>query len=236
MAIGTRHAVWMFVGAIACAPVDAEPESPPRQAAPAADPLPDDDFPAREDPDPEPAAGGAAPWFEPLPSLELAVGDDAQKASARACMDRHRVQQPDVTASELLAAAGCMADVPLVGHEIRLYKHLLQTHPQAPEAQEAARVAASRYEQIGIYDQAIDLHVWYLSHWPKADDARALGQRAVCLAHALGLTARRDEILAQLQRYYARTGFVAPNDESLDLLCVNVPPARPDPAAAPADG
>jgi hypothetical protein len=215
----------MLVGIFGCAPVEAEPESPPVEPAPVAEPAPED-VPAPAEPEPAPATDSPATWFEPLPALDLSTGDDAQKASAHECMERHRVQQPDVTAGELLAAAKCMGDIPLVGHEIRLYKHLLQTHPNAPEVQEAARGAASRYEQIGIYDQAIDLQVWYLEHWPKADDARALGQRAVCLAHALGTNDRRDEILAKLQRYYARTGFEAPNDESLDVLCANVPTAR----------
>lgn len=51
----------------------------------------------------------------------------------------------------------------------------------------------------------------YLKRYPKADDARTLGKRAVCLAWALADEGRVDELLGQLDRFYRRRGFVRPS-------------------------
>lgn len=136
-------------------------------------------------------------------------------------MELHRVQESDVTAPELMAAAQCLGNIPLPGHEIRIYKHLLQTHPEAPEVMEATRALGGRYEQIDVRPQAVDAYVAYLRRFPKQADARALGQRAVCLARSLGDTTRATEVLAELERLYGRRGFVRPDDVTLERLCAH---------------
>jgi hypothetical protein len=188
--------------------------------------------------EPTPAAddatheGVAAPadgsWYTVRPPLTLRVATDAQKAQANVCVIDNRVQEADVRAEELAAAAACLGAVPLVGHEIRIYRALLTRHSTAPEAMMATRQLGVRYEQIDVRDQAVKFYTEYLKRYPKQPDARELGQRAVCLAHSLGIDAKVTELLNQLERLYGRRDFERPEPQQLAELCAAVPPVNPD--------
>jgi len=170
-------------------------------------------------------------WYTPRPPLTLRLLTAAQKAQVKACLDDNRVKEADVRAEELAAAAACLAAVPMVGHEIRMYRELLSRHPVAPEAMMAMRQLGMRYEQIDVRDQAVEFYSGYLRRYPKQPDARELGQRAVCLAHSLGIAAKVKGLLDQLERLYARRGFERPDPHQLSELCAAVP----QPAAPPSE-
>ncbi len=217
-----------------CTPRDPAPTTAPELAgsseSSSSEPAPDATPGGEPTPEPEPEPAGDASesllWFEPLPALSLETPTEEQKARIRQCGEAHRVQEPDVTVLELMAAAECFGAIPMPGHEIRIYRHVLQNYPEAPQNVDAAREVGRRYEQIDVRPQAIDGYVAYLTRYPKQADARALGQRAVCLARSLGDGARADEILGELERFYGRRGFVRPDDAALDELCRGLEPVR----------
>jgi len=198
---------------------------------------------AESEPTVEPAAGNATHdeaavptdggWFAPRPTLTLRVLTAEQKAQVKACVDDGRVKEADVRADELAAAAACLAAVPMVGHEIRMYRELLNRHPTAPEAMMATRQLGVRYEQIDVRDKAVQFYTEYLRRYPKEPDARELGQRAVCLAHSLGIDAKVTGLLNQLDRLYARRGFERPDAHRLSELCAAVQPINPGGPRAP---
>jgi len=157
-------------------------------------------------------------WFEPLPAIDLNTPNTDQKVRAQQCIDRHRVHEPDVTAAEVLAAADCVREVPLPGHEIRLYKHLMTQFPSAPELKSASRSLGNRYEQIDARPQAVDAYLWFLRRWPAEPDAQSLGKRAACLAWSVG-DKRLSQILGTLEKLYGRKGFERPTRDQLSSLC-----------------
>lgn len=63
----------------------------------------------------------------------------------------------------------------------------------------------------------------YLQKYPRQDDARAIGMRAVCLARSLTNEQREEELLGQLDRYYGRKGFVRPSSQDMPTLCAEAP-------------
>ncbi len=92
----------------------------------------------------------------------------------------------------------------------------------------AARVVGRRYEQLDIRPQAIASYTAYVRRYPKQQDALAIGQRAVCLAHSLGLTDQVKELLNLLEGKFGRAGFARPETAELGALCAGVPPVRSD--------
>lgn len=52
--------------------------------------------------------------------------------------------------------------------------------------------------------KAVETYRSYLSKYPAHDDARALGQRAVCLARSLKDSATVETLLSDLERNYGR--------------------------------
>lgn len=208
----------------ACGPSSVEPAPQvPEATVDVAEPTPSA---ATAEPEPaepaEPAAASA--WYAPLEPLTLRQLNGAQKKQVGECPDNHRVKEPDVRPEELAAAAECLGAIPIVGHEIRMYRLLLQRHPNAPEAIAATRALGRRYEQIDARDQAVKFYTEYLRRYPKQADARELGQRAVCLTHSLGIETKVTELLDLLVRFYGRRGFERPASEQLGQLCAAVPP------------
>jgi hypothetical protein len=200
----------------------------PVSDAPAAPDEPDPDEPDPAEPEPaEPAPTGT--WIDPLPPLSLARLTDEQVARSNGCIEAHDVRSPSTTPAELMAAADCLSAIPVPGHEIRLYQHLLSTAPTAPEALEASRRLGTRFEQVDVRDRAVETYERYLQRYPMQADARALGQRAVCLARSLGLQARVDALLSDLERLYGRRGFTPPSDAELEALCAPLAPLAPRP-------
>lgn len=131
-----------------------------------------------------------------------------------------------MTAHELMDAVACLGRTSLPGHEVRLYKYLVERFPEAPEAIDAMRAMGLRLEQVDARDPAITAYAAYLRRYPKQADARALGQRAVCLARSLDDDDRADELLHELERLYARRGFSRPDAATLERLCA-APPTAP---------
>jgi hypothetical protein len=219
----------ILVASLACGPRGAADPSPPVAPTLEHEPAPPISEPPVDGAATEPNAveastsESAAPqptgWRPPLPPLALVEATDAQKERARQCFDIHRVQAPDVRPDELLAAARCVGELSLPGHEIRLYEHLLATHPAAPETMEATRELGRRLEQVDARAPALEAYEAYLHRYPKQDDARALGQRAVCLARTLQDDARADALLTDLARLYGRRGFARPSTDELPGLC-----------------
>jgi hypothetical protein len=158
-------------------------------------------------------------WRPPLPELDLpAELSEQQLEAARACARMHQ-GVTNASPADLMTAADCMAEIPAPGREILLRRVVLTRHPNAPEARAALRLVATRYEQIGQQSMAMDHLEQYLRSFPVEPDARALGQRAVCLAHALGVSEDLARLLDLLERSYARTGFSRPTDDELSALC-----------------
>jgi hypothetical protein len=188
----------------------------------------------------EDAAAPAAPpdaasWIDPLPTLVLVDLRDDQQARARACLEGRDVS-PSATPTTIMAAAECLGAIPAPGHEIRLYRLLVEAHPTAPEAIEAMSRMGTRYEQLDIRAQAAEAYFAYLRHYPKQADARALAQRAVCLARSLGDGARVDDLFTELERLHGGRGFSRPTDDALARLCAPLPPVTPRPPATPPPG
>jgi hypothetical protein len=167
-------------------------------------------------------------WFSALPPLTLKKPNEAELKQLGECMKANRVQQDDVTPAELAAAAACAGALGMVGHEIRILKVLVERHPTVAEVQASTLRLGQAYEQIDVRPQAIDAYATYLRKYPAADDARATGQRAVCLAWSLGDSNRVSELLAVLEQYSGRRGFSTPSAEALETLCDRVPPMNPD--------
>jgi hypothetical protein len=190
--------------------------APPRQAE---HPAPAQSVDAPDDPPPDDAPKAEPSWCERLPELVLDPPSDAVAQAARACMARHGVMRPDADAAALMAAATCLRDVPAPGREIQIYRHLTASFPDAPEAKLATRELGLRAEQIDQRDLAITAYVAYLRRYPAEPDARALGQRAVCLARSLQDDARTDEIGALLEGLYGGKGFTLPDPEGLEAAC-----------------
>ena len=211
-----------LLAALACGPRVAAEKPPATAPAVASEPSPA----VEGDTAPEPAPlvdTNQDSWRPPLPPLVLAETTEAQRAEAQACLERHRVQQPDVRSDELFAAAVCVGEASLPGQEIRLYQHLLATFPNSAEAVEASRAVPLRLEQVGALAPALDAYESYLRRYPKQDDARAMGQRAVCLARALGDQAREEALLDDLVRLYGRSGFSVPSPEERPDRCSEAP-------------
>lgn len=204
----------------AVAPVD-PPQPAPAQATPS--------HAAPASPQPPTAAADPASWIPPLPSLSLAELTADQQARARACLETHDVRAPDTAPAVLMAAAECLARIPAPGHEIRLYRQLVETAPSAPQALEATRRLGERLEQIDARAPAAAAHASYLRRYPKQADARALGQRAVCLSRSLGDDASVAALLTDLERFYGARGFSRPTDAALEQLCAPLPPLAPRP-------
>jgi hypothetical protein len=208
-------------GAVA-APTTAEPPPATATGDAASDPPASD--PPASDPPSEPVT-----WITPPPTLVLTDLTEEQQAKARACFETHDVRSPAATSVTILGAAECVGRIPAPAHEIRLYKLLVETASDSPEAVLAFPRLGARFEQLDIRPQAVDAYVAYLRRYPKQADARELGQRAVCLARSLGDHARTEAILADLEQLYGRRGFTRPTGDALDRLCASLPPPQPRP-------
>jgi hypothetical protein len=166
-------------------------------------------------------------WIEPLPALVLTDLTEQQQARTVACLEGHDVRSADPPPGAIMAAADCVAAIPAPGPEIRLHRLLVESHPNAPEAREATRRLGLRYEQIDVRAQAATAYAAYLRRYPTQADARALAQRAVCLARSLHDAAQVEALLTELERLYGRRGFSRPSDDALARLCAPLPPVAP---------
>jgi hypothetical protein len=197
-------------------PVSVAASGLPVEAPPDADPTPAEVHDERPS-DPQET------WLAPLPALELATLTEAQQAQLRACLNAHPIEDPRTGPADVLAAAQCLAEIPAPGPEIRLYRELVNRFPGAQESMTALRLTGQRLEQIDERAAAIDNYMAYLRRHPKEDDARALGQRACCLALSRGDEARTNAILHELDKLYRRKGFSRPTPEELVRLCSPTP-------------
>jgi hypothetical protein len=217
---------------LACSTTPRRAAAPPPADATARDPASSATLPASADAAPKDTSvpetsGDPAPWIEPLPPLTLGELTDDQQSRSRACLDDHDVRSPSAAAASIMAAAECLAAIPTPGQEIRLYRLLVESHPAAPEALEATRRLGTRYEQLDLRAEAAAAYGAYLRRYPKQDDARGLGQRAVCLARSLGPGTHVDDLLAELERLYGRRGFIRPTEDELARSCALLPPVAP---------
>lgn len=84
-----------------------------------------------------------------------------------------------------------------------------------------------RHEQLDDRPAAIAAYADLLARYPAREDARALGQRAICLAASLDDMQTVEELLSRLAELYGRRGFVVPPPQALVQLCAGLPAKRP---------
>jgi tetratricopeptide (TPR) repeat protein len=210
--------------ATACGPRGAT--SPP---APASSSTQTPADPTRVD-DGDTASGDAAgadlpaPWWTPLPAISREPLTAAEQSGAVACADTYGIEAADVAADDLLAAAECLGDQRAFGRQLRVYAYLLDKYPATEHEPAVLLALGQRYEQVELRAQAIDAYRTYLRKYPKHDDARAGGQRAVCLARSLDDATTVADLVSDLERLYGRNGFVTPPPAALEQLCVGLPP------------
>lgn len=191
-------------------------------ASPSADAAREDP-PTQTDETPEPATADALPvWWTPLPSISLDPLSDEEQRAARECVQA--VSGSDAPPSDLLEAAECLGEQRAYGLELRVLRQLLHEHPTAAEAPAVHVAIGRRFEQLDRRADALDAYATYLRTFPKHDDARALGERAVCLARSLGDTRTAEALLLDLQRLYGRRGFVTPPNIAFEQLCAGLAP------------
>ena len=194
----------------------AAPDSPSVEPAPQRAATQADETPAAATEDPLPV------WWTPLPSVSLDPLSDAEQRAARACAKT--ISGSDASPSDLLAAAECLGENRAYGLELRVLRQLLHDHPSAEEAPAVHVAIGRRFEQLDRRADALDAYARYLKTFPKHDDARALGERAVCLARSLGDTRTVEALLQDLQRLYGRRGFVTPPNIAFEQLCAGLAP------------
>lgn len=228
-----------MVGGLACSPrsgtrppiVEASPEASSEVSTTHAE-VPDEGTP-RPSAEVEPEAGAelasdrpaievptvAGQWRPPLPAISLEPLDEDEQRRGDECMQTHRIADPDTNPLELMAGARCLRDARSFGKEIAIYRLVLSKAPEQPSAMEAMRSMALRFEQMDQRAMALDGLEGYLQRYPREEDARAVGERAVCLARSVEDPRREEELLATLDRYFRRRGFERPAPEDLPALC-----------------
>lgn len=192
------------------------PASPSVEPAPATAAAQPEETPAPATEDPLPV------WWTPLPSVSLDPLSDEEQHAARECV--RTISGSDAPPSDLLVAAKCLGEQRAYGLELRVLRQLLHRHPTAEEAPAVHVAVGRRFEQLDRRADALDAYATYLKTFPKHDDARALGERAVCLARSLGDTRTAEALLQDLQRLYGRRGFVTPPDIAFEQLCAGLAP------------
>jgi tetratricopeptide (TPR) repeat protein len=197
---------------------------PPAVAQPAAEAP----RPAADEPDTQARDGSdlPPPWWTPLPALSLGALTEHEIAAAKACGDAHDLSSRDTAAADLLTAAHCFGAARAFGKEIAMYRRILADHRGAEEAAIALLDLGQRHEQLDDRPAAIAVYADVLARYPTREDARALGQRAVCLAASLEDTQTVEKLLSQLDELYGRRGFVVPPSQALVQLCTGLPPVR----------
>ncbi len=186
---------------------------------------------SHEEPAPQPASAAPAPttspptvetesWRPPLATLDVPEQlSAAQQQATLDCGDANHVSDPNVSAAQLAATAACMAAIPAPGREIVMHRQVITRFPDSPEARAALRAIGERYEQLGVLSQAMEHLADYARRYPLEPDARAAGQRAVCLALELSLDSEADTLLGELEARYGRRGFVRPTGPGLLARC-----------------
>lgn len=187
-----------------------EPDSPPAAAEPDGDPVLE-----------TPIEKGA--WRPALPPIADVVLDDDDKEHVAKCQQTHGTNVAQPSPDAVMAAAECLRREHLYAPEAALLGTLVMKAPTAPEAADAMRLMGLRLEQLGKAATAMDAYDAYLRTHPKQPDAKALGMRAVCIAHEVGNEDKRDALLDALQRNYGRKGFRRPKLEELAGLCGMTP-------------
>jgi tetratricopeptide (TPR) repeat protein len=194
-----------------------EPPPADEAASPAADPHPGEAEAKAADDLPE-------PWWTPPPPVSLARLSEAEIAAVRLCDEQHGRGSTDSAPAAVLAAARCYGDARAFGRELAMYQRVVEDNRDSEAVAEALRRIGGRAEQLDDRPRALEAHRNYLTRYPKSDDARALGQRGVCLAQSLGDRHTVDALLDQLSMLYARRGFVVPPPAAFPQLCAGLPP------------
>lgn len=224
-----------MVAMVACAPhtETSPPHAMPSTAAPTADAsIEQGSSPAAAEPEAAVAVTDVPvvevpivgeQWRPPLTSLSKEPLDEAERERAAKCFETHHVLDPEVNAHELMAAAACLRGARAYGKEVSLYRLILGRHPELPEGMEATRLLGLRLEQLDHRSGALDVFREYLQRYPRQEDARAIGMRAVCVARSLTNDQREEELLGLLDRYFRRKGFVRPSPQDMPGLCGEIP-------------
>jgi hypothetical protein len=163
-------------------------------------------------------------WWTPLPPLSLDRLSEVEQQGAAACMQG--IAGAEVTPPDLVAAAECFGKHRAYGLEVRALRRLLHEFPNAAEVPSVLVAVGQRFEQLNLRADALDAYSTYLRRFPKHDDARALGERAVCLARSLADAETVRALLHNLGRAYGRRGFVTPPDIAFEQLCMGLAPIR----------
>lgn len=228
-----RWVTLVAVGGLACSPRSGTSSPSAEASAAQTEPLRDEGSPepaveAVPSPSPEPALVDEpavevprveGQWRPRLPAISLEPLDEDELRRGDECMEAHRVAEPETSPQELMAGARCLRDARHYGKEIAIYRLVLAKAPELPGAMEAMRSMALRFEQMDQRSGALDGLEGYLQRYPGEEDARAVGERAVCLARSLSDPRREEELLAALDRYFRRRGFVRPAADDLLALC-----------------
>jgi len=158
-------------------------------------------------------------WRPSLPTVSLETLDEDEVRRGSACFETHGVTELETGAEGLMAGAACLRDARSYGKEIAVHRMIIARFPEDPLAAEAMRTMGLRFEQMSNWSSALDTYETYVEMYPKREDARALGLRAVCVARVLGDGRREEEMLGDLKRLYGRKGFVRPKAEQVAGLC-----------------
>ena len=162
-------------------------------------------------------------WRPPLTSLSKEPLDEAEQERTVKCFETHHLLDPEVNPHELMAGAVCLRGARAYGKEVSLYRMILGRYPELPEGMEATRLLGLRLEQLDHRSGALDVFREYLQRYPRQEDARAIGMRAVCLARSVMNDQREEELLGLLDRYFRRRGFVRPSPQDMPGLCGEIP-------------
>jgi len=202
------------LGVVGCASATRGVEPQPQVAAePEATPAESQPVEARSDS----PASLPEPWWTPLPPLSLEPQEQAEVEGTRDCQAQlARASSPQL----LLGVAECFHAARAFGREaIVLQKVVTERGADTDATQRATRQLARLMEQVGREAQALEWLESYLRLFPKAEDARMLGQRGVCLAWKLEMENRQASMLTMLSRAYGRDGFVVPPSVAMRQLC-----------------